>query len=73
MVLLIITGVVLGSLIGDALGDLLPFLSYGPGPLGINNFQLDLSVIYLNFSLLIKINVASLIGLLLAVVIFNRL
>lgn len=73
LILLILTGVVLGSLIGEALGDLLPFLSYGPGPLGVNNFEVNLSIIYINLSFLIKINVASLIGLLLAVVIFNRM
>ncbi len=73
LILLIVTGVVLGGLIGDALGKTLPILSYGPEPLGLKSFEVNLGVIFLQLSFLIKINVASLLGLLLSVVIFNRL
>ncbi|GAB6088067.1 DUF4321 domain-containing protein [Alkaliphilus crotonatoxidans] len=73
LILLLITGVVLGSLIGTSLGKTIPLLSYGPGPLGLNQFEVNLGVIYFNLSLLIEINLSSLIGLLLAILIFNRL
>ncbi|AKL95088.1 hypothetical protein CACET_c16390 [Clostridium aceticum] len=73
LILLIVTGVVLGSLIGSSLGNTLPILSYGPQPLGLNDLELDLGVIYLRLTLLMNINVASLLGLLLAVLIFNKL
>lgn len=73
LILLVITGVVLGSLIGNYFGKLLPILSYGPGPLGLENFNVNLSVIQFGLTFLIDINLASLIGLLLAVLIFNRL
>ncbi len=73
LILLLITGVVLGSLIGTSLGKTIPLLSYGPGPLGLNNFEVNLGVIYFHLTLLIEINVSSLIGLLLSVLIFNRL
>ncbi len=73
LILLLITGVVLGSLIGTSLGKTVPLLSYGPGPLGLKNLEVNLGVLFFHVTLLIEINVASLIGLLLAVLIFNRL
>lgn len=73
LILLLITGVVLGSLIGTSLGKMLPLLTYGPGPMGVENLAISLGVIYFNLTLLIDVNVASLLGLLLAVLIFNRL
>ncbi|SNS35374.1 protein of unknown function [Anaerovirgula multivorans] len=73
LLLLIVTGVVLGGLIGSSLGNTLPILSYGPGPLGLKDFQVDLGVLYVQLTLLLDINVSSLIGLLLAVLIFNKL
>ncbi|SDK58435.1 DUF4321 domain-containing protein [Natronincola ferrireducens] len=73
LILLIITGVVLGGLIASTLGNTLPILSYGPEALGLNNFEINLGVIYLKLTLLMDINVSSLIGLLLSVIIFNKL
>lgn len=73
LLLLIVTGVVLGGLIGSSLGNTLPILSYGPGPLGLKDFQVDLGVLYIQLTLLLDINISSLVGLLLAVLIFNKL
>ncbi len=73
LALFIITGVILGSLIGNFFGTAIPFLNYGPEHLGLNNVEVNLGVIYFQITLLFKVNVASLIGLLLALVIFNRL
>ncbi|ABR48444.1 conserved hypothetical protein [Alkaliphilus metalliredigens QYMF] len=73
LILLVITGFVLGGLIGTSLGTTLPFLSYGPDPLGIQNFEVNLGLIYLNLTFLIRVNVASLIGLFLAVIIFKKM
>lgn len=73
LILFVITGVVLGGLIGNFFGTSVPFLNYGPEQLGLNNIEVNLGIIYFQITLLFKINVTSLIGLLLAVVIFNRL
>lgn len=73
LILFVITGVVLGSLIGKFFGAAVPFLNYGPEHLGLNNVEINLGIIYFKITLLFKINVTSLIGLLLAVIIFNRL
>lgn len=73
LVLFVITGVILGSLIGNFFGAAIPFLNYGPEHLGLNNIEINLGVIYFQISLLFKVNVTGLIGLLLALIIFNRL
>lgn len=73
LVLFVFTGVILGSLIGNFLGSTLPFFNYGPEPLGLNNVEINFGVIYFQITLLFKINISSLFGLLLAVIIFNRL
>lgn len=73
LILFIITGVILGGLIGNFFGATIPFLNYGPEHLGLNNVEIDLGIIYFQITLLFKVNVASLIGLLLALAIFNRL
>jgi len=73
LVIFIVTGVILGSLIGSFFGNALPVLSYGPGALGINNFTANLGIVRFNLTLLLDINVAGLIGLLLAIGIFKRL
>ncbi len=73
LILFVITGVILGSLIGKFFGAAVPFLNYGPENLGLNNVEIDLGIVYFQISLLFRINVTSLIGLLLALIIFNRL
>ncbi|MDI9476789.1 MAG: DUF4321 domain-containing protein [Natronincolaceae bacterium] len=73
LVLFVITGIILGSLIGNFFGPSVPFLNYGPEHLGLNNIEINLGVIYFQVTLLFKINVTGLIGLLLALIIFNRL
>jgi len=60
-------------LIGNFFGPSVPFLNYGPEHLGLNNIEINLGVIYFQVTLLFKINVTGLIGLLLALIIFNRL
>lgn len=73
MALFVVTGVVLGSLIGNFFGDAVPFLNYGPEHLGLNNIEVNLGVIYFQITLLFKVNITGLVGLLLALVIFNKL
>lgn len=70
---LIITGVVLGGIIGDLLSDKIPLLAHSY-PIGLKTpLHLDLSVIELTFGLVIDINIASAIGFLIAFVMYKRL
>jgi hypothetical protein len=70
---MIVAGVLIGSLIGSVLSQFIPLLNYGPGPLGIQQFGLDLKIISFQLSLLIDLNLAGLIGLILAALLFKKL
>lgn len=77
LLLLLLVGVVIGGLLGEVLSQYkyLGFLSYGK-QFGINleqPFMLDLYVIKASFAVVFNINVASIIGIILSIIIFNRL
>lgn len=73
MVLFVVTGVILGGLIGSFFHKTVPFLNYGPEPLGFRNIEINLGILYFQITLLLKINISSLVGLLIGVVIYKRL
>lgn len=75
LLIFILCGLVIGGLIGDFAGkiDGLWWLSYGqtfgiPSPL-----ELDLSIIKFTFAFLIKINIASIIGMAIAVFVYRKI
>ncbi|MDW7671494.1 MAG: DUF4321 domain-containing protein [Bacillota bacterium] len=70
---MIVAGVLIGSVIGSVLSRFVPLLNYGPGPLGIRQFGLDLSIISFQLSFLVDLNLAGLIGLILAALLFKKL
>ncbi|RQD70627.1 MAG: DUF4321 domain-containing protein [Tindallia sp. MSAO_Bac2] len=69
----IVAGVLLGSLIGSLLGQALPILTFGPGPLGVENVSADFGIITFHLSLMVHLNLAGLIGLILAILIFKKI
>lgn len=70
---LIITGIVLGGIIGDLLSDKVPLLAYSY-PIGLKTpLHLDLRVIELTFGLVIDINIASVVGFIIAFIMYKRL
>ena len=74
LILFILCGIVLGGLIGElaASVDWLSWLSYGQ-EFGLQNpFVLNLSVLTVTFALMIKINIASIIGMFLAIFIYKK-
>ncbi|SMP49739.1 DUF4321 domain-containing protein [Anoxynatronum buryatiense] len=73
LLFMLVTGVLIGSLLGAVLSRFIPLLSYGPGPLGIKEFGIDLSIISFQLSLLIDLNLAGLLGVIIAVLIFKKL
>lgn len=73
LVLLILFGIIIGGIIGDLLGDQIQFLdkSYA---IGLQEpIHLDLNVIELTFGLMFNINIASVIGFILSLVIFRKI
>ncbi len=74
LIIFILAGIVVGGLLGDIAGRSpgLWWLSYGQS-FGLSEpLTLDLSVIKFSFSLLIKLNISSIIGMILAVFIYRK-
>jgi hypothetical protein len=74
LLVFILSGIVLGGLLGELAGNIswLWWLGYGeefgiPDPI-----TLDFSVIKISFSLLFKINIASIIGIAIAVFVYRK-
>ena len=75
LILFILSGLVIGGLLGEIASnvDFLWWLSYGQS-FGLSSpLELDLSIVKITFGLMLKINVASILGLVIAVVIYHRL
>ena len=73
-VLFILAGLVIGGLIGELANsvDFLWWLSYGQD-FGLSEpLVLDLSVVKLTFALTFKINMASIIGVIISLIIYRR-
>ena len=74
LLLFILSGLVIGGLLGELAGkiDFLWWLSYGQS-FGLSSpIQLDLNILQISFGLMFKINVASIIGLIIAVLIDRK-
>ena len=74
LILFILCGIVVGGLLGELASnvDFLWWLSYGE-EFGISTpITLNLQVITLTFGLMFKINIASIIGMILAIFIYRK-
>ncbi len=75
--LLLLVGIVIGGFLGEMLLEFGPlkFLDHGESfGIALNRpFVLDLSIIQLSFALMININIFSIIGIIFAIVIFNKM
>ena len=74
LLIFMLSGLVIGRLLGELASkvDWLWWLSYSQ-TFGLDNpIVLDLSVVKITFALMFKINVASIIGLLLAVFVYKK-
>ena len=74
LVLFVLCGIVVGGLLGDLASkvDFLWWLSYGES-FGLSQpIELNLSVIKITFGLMFKINISSIIGMILAIFIYRK-
>lgn len=74
LIVFILSGIVVGGLIGEIAGKTggLWWLGYGQ-EFGIKDpLTLDLSVLKISFSLLIKLNISSILGMIIAIVIYRK-
>ena len=75
LIVFILAGLVIGGLIGQLAGkvDVLWWLAYGES-FGLSQpLQLDLSVVQLTFSLMLKINISSIIGMAIAIFAYRKI
>lgn len=75
LIIFILSGLVVGGLLGDiaARVDFLWWLGYGQSFGLTSPIELDLSIIKITFALIFKINISSIIGLILAVFIYKKI
>jgi hypothetical protein len=73
--ILIFSGIILGGLLGQIATqvEFLKWLGYGESFGLTEPFILDLSILKLSFSIMFDLNVASIIGILLAIFIYRKI
>lgn len=74
LLLFILSGLVIGGLLGEVAGkvDFLWWLGYGQS-FGLSTpIQLDLNILSISFGLMFKINIASIIGLIIAILVYRK-
>ncbi len=75
LILFLLSGIVVGGLLGELAShvDFLSWLAYGQD-FGLSTpIELNLNVIKLTFGLVFKINIASIIGVVLAIFIYKKI
>ena len=74
LLIFILAGLVVGGLLGELASrvDLLWWLSYGNSFGLAEPLVLDLNIIKITFALTIKVNIASIIGILLSILIYRK-
>lgn len=73
LLILLIVGGLIGSLLGAAFGNMLPILNQSFQPIGLAPTTINLLVVTITFGLMLKLNVASIVGFLVALFIYFRL
>lgn len=72
LVILLLVGLVIGDVIGTALGKYLPFLAQG-NSVGLSTTTLDLGVITLTLGFKINLNLAGVVGLIIAILLYQKM
>lgn len=74
LLLFVLSGLVIGGLLGELAGhvDFLWWLSYGQS-FGLDSpISLNLNIVQITFGLMFKINIASIIGLIIAILVYRK-
>jgi hypothetical protein len=72
LILLLVVGSIFGTLLGNLLRDLVPFLYYTQ-TIGFNPTTIDLAALTVTLGLTVKLNIATFIGFFIALFIYTRL
>lgn len=74
LLVFILSGLVIGGLLGELATkvDFLWWLGYGQS-FGLSSpIQLDLSIVQISFGLMVKINISSIIGMIVAIIVYRK-
>ncbi len=73
LILILLAGLVIGGFIGHYLSTVqyMGWIGYGKD-FGIETMKLELGIISLSFGIMLRINVASVIGLLLGILVYKK-
>lgn len=71
LLIFILVGVIAGGLIGDVFSKSVPLLAYGR-TIGFDTFTVDLAILKWTMGLTLQLNVAGILGLLIAMFLFKR-
>lgn len=72
LMVFLLVGLVLGGILGEVFQGILPILNYGKS-IGVQPFTVDLSILKLTLGFTMSINLAGIIGLVLAVFLYAKL
>ncbi len=72
LVILLLVGLVIGGVLGQAFQKVLPILSFGKS-IGLDTTTLDLGIILVTFGFTINLNLAGAIGLIIALILYQRM
>ena len=72
LILLILTSVIIGTILGKAFSNMVPILNYGEG-VGFGPATLDLSIFTITFGFNANLTVAGIIGLIAGIIIYRKL
>ncbi|MDD2481803.1 MAG: DUF4321 domain-containing protein [Lutispora sp.] len=72
LLLILICGVVVGGFVGELLGNLIPALKFGYN-LGVSPHTYDLRILKLTFGLTFNVNMFSILGIIISVLVFRKM
>ncbi|ADL07503.1 DUF4321 domain-containing protein [Thermosediminibacter oceani] len=72
LIILLLAGAIVGSVLGEALKSVVPLLSYGK-KLGLDMISLDMGVAGLTFGFYLNLNLAAVLGVSLAALLYQRM
>ncbi|MDW5300204.1 MAG: DUF4321 domain-containing protein [Sedimentibacter sp.] len=72
LILLLLTSVIIGTILGKSFSGILPILNYGEG-IGFGPATLDLSIFTLTFGFSANLTVAGIIGIFIAIIAYRKL
>ncbi|WP_312811366.1 DUF4321 domain-containing protein [Sedimentibacter sp.] len=72
LILLLLTSVIIGTILGRAFSEYLPVLNYGES-IGFGPATLDLSIFTITFGFNASLTVAGIIGIIIAIIVYKKL